>query len=599
VVRSFFHLLIVVAVSGGFAAGSEATVEHSAQAVVAALSGQSPVAHLTPHLLNLALHGHSLSPEQQRRLSDLGFDFSRRLVSRSRQSRPEADGLDRFLDAGIFRFHYTLSGTHAVASDDINGNQVPDYIDRMVSTFLTVAGQTLTLMGYTQPPGDGWVTGNDNGGSNHYDIYVRNLGYGLYGYTQSEYYADHGTGDNENSTLQENNAITSYMVMRNRYENFPTPELESIQVTAAHEFFHAIQFGYDAQEMPWLMEATAVWMEEAIFDDINDSYQYLPTWFNAPHIALDAEGTHWYGSFIYFEYIDEHLGGWDAIRRIWESSIIYNSANGDFSHRAIDRGLEPELSSFSDALNKMVIANRIMSSSPNAGIYQYEEAEDYPVTGPATYRSVTYVKGSPQTVTSTNLQRYASQYVRLQSDTPVKVTVTNLTGPDDDLELHAILKTVTGDYVVRSRSPVNIDPTAGYDWMYVAVVSHRTNGTDWDYRLDFTDGVYDTARTGLPEDFSLSNPYPNPLDRSAASTLRQVKFSLTVMQTQRMRITVVDLTGRRVATIFDGELKAGSGAYPFSWTGRSRTGRPVPSGVYFIVADGKRSQKWRRVTVLK
>jgi hypothetical protein len=28
-------------------------------------------------------------------------------------------------------------------------------------------------------------------------------------------------------------------------------------VTAAHEFFHAIQYGYDVSEDPWLMESTA------------------------------------------------------------------------------------------------------------------------------------------------------------------------------------------------------------------------------------------------------------------------------------------------------------------------------------------------------
>jgi len=33
--------------------------------------------------------------------------------------------------------------------------------------------------------------------------------------------------------------------MRHNYNGFPNTELEAIQVTAAHEFFHAVQFGYD------------------------------------------------------------------------------------------------------------------------------------------------------------------------------------------------------------------------------------------------------------------------------------------------------------------------------------------------------------------
>ena len=38
----------------------------------------------------------------------------------------------------------------------------------------------------------------------------------------------------------------------------------NLRVTAAHEFFHAVQFAYDYDEDPWLMEATATWMEERV-----------------------------------------------------------------------------------------------------------------------------------------------------------------------------------------------------------------------------------------------------------------------------------------------------------------------------------------------
>ncbi len=99
------------------------------------------------------------------------------------------------------------------------------------------------------------------------------------------------------------------MVMRNNYKNFPLSELKNIKVTAAHEYFHAIQFGYDGWEMPWLLEASAVWMEEEMYDDINDCYQYMADWFKQPERSLDEDGYHWYGSFILFEYIAQHMGG--------------------------------------------------------------------------------------------------------------------------------------------------------------------------------------------------------------------------------------------------------------------------------------------------
>ena len=46
-------------------------------------------------------------------------------------------------------------------------------------------------------------------------------------------------------------------------------------MTAAHEFFHAVQFAYDAADDQWFMESTATWMEDEIYDDVNDNLQYL------------------------------------------------------------------------------------------------------------------------------------------------------------------------------------------------------------------------------------------------------------------------------------------------------------------------------------
>ena len=50
---------------------------------------------------------------------------------------------------------------------------------------------------------------------------------------------------------------------------------DNLKVTAAHEFFHAIQYNYDFAEDKWLMEATATWMEERYADSVNDNRQYL------------------------------------------------------------------------------------------------------------------------------------------------------------------------------------------------------------------------------------------------------------------------------------------------------------------------------------
>ena len=494
----------------------------SAEIVINAFSGvESRVEfehrHLTPHLHEITLHGHTLPDDIKVQLQAVGFDFTSEFVSRKTadNERAEGIGLDQYYDVGIFRFHYTLNGTHSVDVSDSDGNNIPDYIDQVAATFTHVYHQEINQMGYFRPPSDGWLPSNyDNGGSAAYDIYIRSISANYYGYVMSEYNAQN-TGNNEFSPgVTEINAFTSYMAMRNNYSGFyssnndygPTTELEAMQVTAAHEFFHAVQYGYDGREKPWLLEATATWIEEIVYDDINDCYQYMPSWFDSPHTSLDKSGgTHWYGSYIYFKYIEEHLGGCTTIRNIFERGIEINSEHGDYSHQAISAGLEPVGSSFQDALNKMVIANRIMSSDPGPGaeIYFYEEAEVYPVDGPETYGTMNFSEGDTESITSTNLKKYASQYLTLNTDTPALVSLTNMSGPENDLELHAIIKTETGRHLVRSGSQINIDPSIGVEWISLAVVSQNAEGADWNFEVVIKDGK---AENYSPLAFSIIAP---------------------------------------------------------------------------------------------
>jgi hypothetical protein len=83
-------------------------------------------------------------------------------------------------------------------------------------------------------------------------------------------------------------------------------------VTAAHEYFHAIQFAYDYLEDRWFMEATATWAEDQLYDAINDNLQYLrSSQLRHPSKSLDDDqalnGFLHYGDWIWFEYLSERL----------------------------------------------------------------------------------------------------------------------------------------------------------------------------------------------------------------------------------------------------------------------------------------------------
>jgi hypothetical protein len=544
-----------------------------------------PWIHTTPHLLNIALHGHSLSENQKESLRELGYSFTGELVNHTSITRWEADGLDQFTDSGMFRFHYTTDGTHSVGSEDLNGNSIPDYVDSMVTIFSNVHTNQLLDMNYVQPPSDG-----SGGGSDHYDIYIRNLQAGYYGYVQAENFAS-GNGDNENSEGTEMLAVTSYMAMRNDYDGFPsnTP-IENIQVTAAHEFFHAIQFGYNAYEKPWLMEATAVWMEEQVYDSINDCYQYLPSWFAYPQTSLNAGGTHWYGSFIFFQYIEEHMGGSSAMQRIFEIGVSQPSDETDFSQSNIDQALVEQGFSFIEALNGMAIANLLLTSDSETSDYTYSEAEDYPISEPGIYRTVSFIKGFESSVTSTSLNKYATQYIKLESDNPMKVVLSSVSTYTADFQMNAILQNNTGLITIFSGNEVNIDPT-GMIAMTLAIVSQDTVGGDWDYSISITDGIPSViGEPLLPGEIKIESNYPNPFNGTTS-------FQINIAETQQMEVEIVNSIGQTVRTILEGNVEAGG--TPLTWDGRMETGERAPSGLYFVNAIGQSTTTSEKILYLK
>ena len=521
-------------------------------------------------------------------LRSLGFNFDGPIVNRSSlDERTEASGLDETYDNGMFRFHYTTTGSNAVSTADTNSNSIPDYIDVMSETFNTVDEYQLTTLGFSEPPGDSWYpTNNDNGGNGSYDVYVRNAGNGVYGYVQPEDWADN-TGNNENSSANEVNAFTSYMVMRHNYDGFPNTLIENIQVTAAHEFFHAVQFGYDGFEESWVFEATSVQMEEMIYDDVNDCYQYMSSWFNNPHQALNLDSDdRWYGSFIFFEYVNSHLSV-DAIKAFWEQSITHDSYYGEYSIQTLDEAFQDLSSNFSSMLNGMSIANRVLSSSVYISPYYYEEADSYTVT-PSTFSTVSFTAGGNDTVSSTNLESNAAQYIKLNTNDPVSVSLANDVGNNSDLELHAIISFGDSAWTILSSNPINVNQTSASS-IYLVVVSQNPDASNFDYTLTFTDGVA-SVEPEIPMSFSVSNAYPNPFNP-------QTHIQIDLSVSEKINVFIYDINGRFVKTLLNGKINAGQ--HVLTWNGLDGNGNPASSGTYLVRLKGEKEESWQKVTLLK
>jgi hypothetical protein len=569
----------------------DSNVHQSAQTVLSTLQGNQTANSLTTELLNIALHGHSLPPELQEELRQVGFNFSRQLVVFNRPS-----GLDLTVSdtSGYFLFHYTVNGVQAVDSHDGDLNGIPDYVDQMAEIFAQVYVTMVDTYGFTPPPSD-----DEEGGSDQYDIYIFNLNPGYFGNT----YPEELKGDNEKSIdALEFNAISSYITMRNNYDDFPHSEINNIKITAAHEFFHAAQFGYDGWEQFWLLEATAVWMEEAIYDDVNDCYRYMIKWFAEPHKSLEENSNHAYGSYIFFKYIDEHFGGFPTIRNIWENSRSFDSSRGNFSTRIIDDALRVQNSSFIEVLNNMSIANKILSNEPGAENFTYEESAGYRNFSFNNEQivltvedSVNFTAGIEDSLSSFRLNRYGSQYFKIKTNDPVKIELENLDGPPSDLNLNIIQKTVFGDYQVSSGHTQNILPTDETKWIYAVVVSQDTTFNDWDFKLHFSDAVIHTIEddeydTLMKQGFLLRTAYPNPFNS-------MINYQLLVSESQNISISIVDILGQRVQLIRKNFHQDGN--YNYHWNGHSETGKAASSGTYYIVVRGKHHQQWKQITLVK
>ena len=155
--------------------------------------------------------------------------------------------------------------------------------------------QAYAAAGYRQPKPDGGLGGN----AQDRHLRRRPAEPGLYGYCTTDQQTQSGPGRFD---------VWAFCVVDNDYAGFPTnTPLENLQVTVAHEYFHAIQFAYDFLDDGWAMEATAAWVEDEVYDDVNDNVQYLN---DSPITdrkrSIDKfGGLFHYGVWIFFRYLTE------------------------------------------------------------------------------------------------------------------------------------------------------------------------------------------------------------------------------------------------------------------------------------------------------
>ncbi|HYM64152.1 MAG TPA: MXAN_6640 family putative metalloprotease [Gaiellaceae bacterium] len=276
-----------------------------------------------------------------------------------------------------FCVHWVTRGPERPSLVDSNRNGRPDYVDKTVKTMNKVWQTEIGAYGYKRPRSDS-RSGSHHGGNpnGRIDIFIADIGNrGLYGYCQT---------DDPRINRATYRRASAYCVFDNDFKRsqFPTGanRLAALRVTAAHEFFHAIQFGYDLFEDRAFMEGSATWMEDEVFDKVDDNLQYLLR--SSPVTASNTQndGPWWpidfatpsvqYGTWIWYRFLSEYFNTPGVIRGAWRRAV----GKAGYSTSAVSAEIAARGQTFASLFHLFGIWN----TTPSAF---YSEGSLYPAAG--------------------------------------------------------------------------------------------------------------------------------------------------------------------------------------------------------------------------
>src|SRR3954452_8787154 len=238
-------------------------------------------------------------------------------------SGPEAGGSPKC--TAHFCVHWTMAGGDASNGPYAQGmaNLFENEVYPCENGTAAAACAGSPGLGWRDPPADAGAGGDDR-----VDIYIEDLHSNerVFGYVALD------PGQTRDPSVPHH----GYMVMDKDYTRYGDGSAASgaaaEQVTAAHEYNHVLQNGYDYLEDTWMFESTAVYMEEKAYPANNDYLHYVDAWVANPKQPLtkfSAANLKPYGSAVWNHWVDHRFGA-AAVRGAWEQSV----AAADFAPEA-------------------------------------------------------------------------------------------------------------------------------------------------------------------------------------------------------------------------------------------------------------------------
>ncbi len=455
-----------------------------------------------------------------------------------------------------FRIHYDTSSAslNLPAMLDGVGNRIPLshalYVDNVAMIFDSVWMAEISVFNFAPPPAD-----SNAGGGNEYDVYIQDLGANNFGYTQPE-------TEIPDVPAKPNPRWTSYIVIDNDFGvGFRTRGIPAVHVTAAHEFFHAIQLGgyglWDDNEL-YFYEMTAEAMEPVVFPSVKDYVKDIYTYFNMMDLLplYDSNKNLSYGRAIWGVYL-VHQYGIEIMKSIWEQI----ASQKPFA--ALDKALLLRNTSLQQAFATFALWNFYTGARADTAHY-YKDGTLFPPLNISESRNVT---ANAYTFQRT-AKSYTIQYLRaIRNSDSVYYIVTNVDSKDALAAAHEVF-----------AYTLDVSPVVAPSWSALPNgMSYRfavEDARNWSIVPLHAAGFFSSSETA---------PFPNPFDPKRSSLLfpmpagTRANTMLYVFSSSMELVAEVNLSA---VLIF--------GKQCYEWNGKTSKGGFVSTGVYFYVikADG-------------
>ena len=516
-----------------------------------------------------------------------------------------------------FRIHYDISGYDAIYNPTLDtldgGDGIPDYINKVAEIADSVWDFEVNQLGFPSPPKDDFYA---EGLDSLFDIYILDLGAAYYGATYNDEKVDSQT-------------YTSTMKLDNNYDFYPyniygigdprdlNRRLDAVRVTMAHEFFHAIHFAMDWTEWElddagnfarlYWWEMSAVWMEEMMYDDINDYYGYLKSFYDTPWNNLrffTYASLRPYGACVFPIFLTERWGDTTVVRRIWEKcrdkgvgpqwseaadEAIFEVSGG--THRLIDAIRE-----FS--VWNLFTGERLERAPIGVG---YSEGEFYPLIPDTAF---VQFSDYPKKLKNTDMrdlygawlpELYGGMYLKFSNTYLINDSLgfyfygqrgvdwnVSLAGfPLDDYEPANVRMNKYEIPTTTLYSMPDIEDIF-YTMVILTPVTIEMNDFNYDETYDFSFLVLDSAP---PPDttvaYVFNPPYPNPFmlgsgDETMTFSVDKHPWDLS---NPVMKAVIYNVAGEKIR-----ELDSESGTISINtmWDGKNEAGKYVAPGVYLV-----------------